>query len=154
MSTDQQAVEDAPGRSWVEVRPGALRKNFQSIRESVGSSSAIIPMVKADAYGLGVEAVVQALELEDPWGYGVATVEEGVRLRAAGVTKPVLIASPLPPEAFDRAVADGLTATLSDLDAVARLAAASTRLGRTACFHLEIDTGMGRSGFDWRRVEE
>ena len=154
MSTDQQAVEDAPGRSWVEVRPGALRENFQSIRESVGPSAAIIPMVKADAYGLGMEATVQALEAEDPWGYGVATVEEGTRLRAAGVTKPVLIASPLPPEAYDRAVADGLTTTLSDLAALDRLAAASARLGRIARFHLEIDTGMGRAGFDWRRIEE
>ena len=154
MSTDEQLVEDVPGSSWVEVRRGALRRNFRRIRESVGASSAIIPMVKANAYGLGMEAVVQALEPEGPWGYGVATVEEGTRLRAGGVVKPVVIVSPLPPEAYDLAVAEALTPTLSEVDAVDRLAASAERLGREARFHVEIDTGMGRSGFDWRRIGE
>ncbi len=154
MSTDEQAAVDAPGRSWVEVRGGALRRNFRRIRESVGPASAIIPMVKADAYGLGMEAVVRALEPEGPWGYGVATVEEGTRLRARGVVKPVVIVSPLPPEAYDLAVAEALTPTLSEVDALDRLAAAAERLGREARFHVEIDTGMGRSGFDWRRIGE
>ena len=154
MSTDEQAAVDAPGRSWVEVRCGALRRNFRRIRESVGAASAIIPMVKADAYGLGMEAVVQALEPEGPWGYGVATVEEGARLRAGGVVKPVVIVSPLPPEAYDLAVLEALTPTLSEVDAVDRLAASAERLGREARFHVEIDTGMGRSGFDWQRIGE
>jgi len=154
MSTDEQAVENAPDRSWVEIRPGALRRNFRRIRESVGASSAIIPMVKADAYGLGMEAVVTALEPESPWGYGVATVEEGARLRAGGVTKPIVIVSPLPPGAYDGAVARTLTPTLSDMDALDRLAASVERVGGQASFHIEVDTGMGRSGFDWRRVAE
>ena len=132
MSTDEQAAVDAPGRSWVEVRGGALRRNFRRIRDSVGAASAIIPMVKADAYGLGMEAVVQALEPEGPWGYGVATVEEGARLRAGGVVKPVVIVSPLPPEAYDLAVAEALTPTLSEVDALDRLAASAERLGREA----------------------
>ena len=154
MSTDGQAAVDAPGRSWVEVRGGALRRNFRRIRESVGPASAIIPMVKADAYGLGMQAVVRALEPEGPWGYGVATVEEGARLRAGGVVKPVVIVSPLLPEAYDLAVAEALTPTLSEVDALDRLAASAERLGREARFHVEIDTGMGRSGFDWRRIGE
>ena len=66
-----------PGRSWVEVRPGALRRNFRRINASVGASSVILPMVKADAYGLGMESVVRALEPENPWGFGVASLEEG-----------------------------------------------------------------------------
>ena len=81
-------------RSWVEIRPGALRRNLRRIRNAVGASSAIIPVVKADGYGLGMESVVRALEPEDPWGYGVATVEEGARLRAAGVAKPIVVMSP------------------------------------------------------------
>ena len=118
----------------------------------MGPSSAIIPMVKADAYGLGMESVVQALEPEGPWGFGVATVEEGQRLRSAGVTKPILVVSPLPPGAYDQAVAASLTPSLSQIEGVDRLAAAVERVGRSARFHVEIDTGMGRSGFDWRHV--
>jgi len=111
-------------------------------------------MVKADGYGLGMEDVVRALESEDPWGFGVATVEEGLRLRGAGVAVPLIIFSPVPPGSYDAAVTHGLTLTVSDLDSVERLATASSRIGQPARFHVEIDTGMGRSGFDWRRVRE
>ena len=111
-------------------------------------------MVKADGYGLGMDAVVGALEPEDPWGFGVATVEEGVRLRANGVEKPVVIFSPIPPAAYDRAVASDLTVTVSELEAVDRLGAAAGRRGGIARFHVEVDTGMGRSGFDWCRAHE
>ncbi len=109
-------------------------------------------MVKADGYGLGMEDVVRTLASEDPWGFGVATVEEGMKLRSGGVTTPVIIFSPVPPGSYDSAVAHDLTLTVSDLDSVERVAAAAKRTGRTGRFHVEIDTGMGRSGFDWRRV--
>ena len=111
-------------------------------------------MVKADGYGLGMEQVVRTLESEDPWGFGVATVEEGVRLRTAGVTTPVIVFSPVPPGSYEPAVAHGLTLTVSDLDSVERVTAAASRTGLIGRFHVEIDTGMGRSGFDWRRVAE
>ena len=111
-------------------------------------------MVKADGYGLGMEEVVRTLESEDPWGFGVATVEEGVTLRTAGVITPVIIFSPVPPGSYESAVAHGLTLTVSDLDSVERVTAAASRTGLIGRFHVEIDTGMGRSGFDWRRVAE
>ena len=111
-------------------------------------------MVKADGYGLGMEDVVRTLESEGPWGFGVATVEEGLRLRSAGVTTPVVVFSPVPPGSYDSAVAHDLTLTVSDLESVERVAAAATRTGHLGRFHVEIDTGMGRSGFDWRRVAE
>jgi len=148
MSTDPQA------RAWVEVRPGALRRNLQRIRESIGDAATIIPMVKADGYGLGMEDVVRALEPEHPWGFGVATVEEGMRLRRAGVAAPVIVFSPVPPGSYDSAVAHDLTLTVSDLDSVEAVAAAAAQTGHVGRFHVEVDTGMGRSGFDWRRVEE
>ncbi len=154
MSTDQQTGDDGPCRSWVEVRPGALRSNFRRIRDAVGASSAIIPVVKANGYGLGMETVARALEPEDPWGYGVATVEEGARLRAAGVAKPIVVMSPLPPGAYDVAVAQALAPAVSEMDAVRRLEAAVARVGREGRFHVEIDSGMGRAGFDWRRAAE
>jgi alanine racemase len=111
-------------------------------------------MVKADGYGLGMEDVVRALESEEPWGFGVATVEEGLRLRGAGVVIPVIVFSPVPPGSYDSAVAHDLTLTVSDLDSVDRVVAAASRTGHIGRFHVEIDTGMGRSGFDWRRVSE
>ena len=148
MSTDPRA------RAWVEVRAGALRRNLHRICQSIGDAVAVIPMVKADGYGLGMEDVVRTLESEGPWGFGVATVEEGVRLRAAGVSGALIILSPVPPGSYDAGVAHNLTLTVSDLDSVERVAAAAARTGRVGRFHVEVDTGMGRSGFDWRRVAE
>ncbi len=111
-------------------------------------------MVKADGYGLGMEDVVRTLQSEDPWGFGVATVEEGLRLRSAGVTTPVIIFNPVPPGSYDSAVAHDLTLTVSDLDSVDRVASAASRTGHVGRFHVEIDTGMGRCGFDWLGVAE
>ena len=113
----------------------------------------MIPMVKADAYGLGLGPAVSALELEDPWGYGVAAVAEGLAVRELGIDKPVVVVSPVPPDAYRAAVRAGLAVSVSDPGALERLAGAAGETGRLGRFHLEVDTGMGRAGFDWRTVE-
>ena len=104
-------------------------------------------MVKANAYGLGVDAVVDALEPLDPWGYGVAAVNEGIALRALDISRPILIATPTPPGEDDAVVEAELTPSVSDLASLRRLRAAAEARGATIDFHVEIDTGMGRSGF-------
>ncbi len=122
----------------------------------MGSDAPLIPMVKADAYGLGVSGAVSALEPIDPWGYGVATVEEGARLRELDVRRPVLVCGPIPPGSYGEALERRLTVSLSDLASLERLESASVRRssGDPAPFHIEVDTGMGRSGFDWRQAGE
>jgi alanine racemase len=135
-------------RAWVEVRLDALRANFEAVRSAVGPGCAVIPMVKADGYGLGALRVVRALDGLGPWGYGVATAEEGVALRQSGVRRPILVCGPMPPAAGGAAADAGLIATVSDLGALERWLEAAG--GRPLEFHAEVDTGMGRSGFDWR----
>ncbi|MFW6206230.1 MAG: alanine racemase, partial [Gemmatimonadota bacterium] len=76
-------------RAWVEVDLDALRANYDAIRRLAGGAG-LLPMVKADAYGVGAERVVRALEPLAPWGYGVATAGEGVLLRGLGVGRPIL----------------------------------------------------------------
>ena len=137
-------------RSWVEVRAGALRRNLARVRQAVGAEVRAIPMVKADGYGLGMENVVDCLDALEPWAYGVATVTEGLTLRDHGVDRPVLVLSPVIPERYADAVSAGLTLCLSDLEAIERLSRAAEAAGLDADFHVEIDTGMGRSGFSWQ----
>jgi len=74
--------DDPRARAWVEVDAGALRANLAHIRAAAGDSAAVIPMVKANAYGLGVREAVAVLETDEPGGYGVATVEETRRMLA------------------------------------------------------------------------
>lgn len=139
---------DGKTRAWMEIRADALRRNLARIRASVGPGPRLVPMVKADAYGTGVAGAVAALLPSDPWGLGVAAVEEGVALRALGVTRPVVVFSPVPPADVARAVEAGLILTISSLETLDLLVGAAA--GREAAFHVEVDTGMGRAGFDWR----
>ncbi len=115
-----------------------LRANAQAVRDA--AESALLPVVKADAYGLGAVRVARALEALDPWGFAVATVDEAVALRAAGLRWPVLVFTPasLGLEAVYRE--HDLRAVLDDPDAVTHW---------DVPFHLEIDSGMGRCGVRW-----
>ena len=134
----------------MEIRADALRQNLARIRSAVGPEVRLVPMVKADAYGVGVAGAVRALEAENPWAFGVSAVEEGVALRQMGVTRPILVLSPTPPASAGAAVDAGLTLSISSLECLNGLRQAAA--GRGADFHLEVDTGMGRAGFDWREA--
>ncbi len=141
--------DDPRSRAWVEVDAGAVRANLAHIRRAAGAA-AVVPMIKANAYGLGVSNAVAVLEAEEPDGYGVATVEEGLEVRALGVERPVLVMTPSPASSLPAALEGGLTLCLSDLGSLRALAAEAARRGRGATFHMEVDTGMGRAGLDWR----
>jgi alanine racemase len=144
-------------RAWVEVRLDRLRENARAVQRALRPGTALVPMVKADAYGLGMAAVVRALEtLPDgsaPWAFGVATVAEGEALRDAGWAGRVLVFAPAAPGEFARAARADLALCLSDLTGVRRWAAAAATAGRVLPFHLEVDTGMGRAGFLWSDVD-
>lgn len=141
-------------RAWVEVDLASLRRNFISIRETIGPDVSVIVMAKADGYGLGATRVVRALEPLQPWGYGVATTEEGIALRKAGVTRPILVCEPLPPDSVEAAAAAGLTATISHLSQLERWGAAARNRPGGLDFHIEIDTGMGRCGLSPSALDE
>lgn len=134
-------------RAWVEVDLGALKRNASLLAHR--SRVPLLPMVKADAYGLGVESVVWALESGEPWGYGVSSVAEGVQLRSLGVTRRVLVFTPLLVEEFDECRIHDLTPTLGD---AMRISAWHSSGG--GAWHLGIDTGMNRAGTPWDRVAE
>jgi alanine racemase len=129
-------------RAWVEIDLGALVANARTLQSACGAR--LLPMLKANGYGLGASAVARALEAVDPWGFGVATSEEGASLRRSGVVRPILVASPLTTLALDACLAADLRPAIGDLEALRAWCARSPRP-----FHLEIDTGMGRAGFRW-----
>ncbi|MGH7466446.1 MAG: alanine racemase [Longimicrobiales bacterium] len=144
-------MSNAQARAWIEVNASALRANFETIRARVGARTAILPMVKADGYGLGAAWVVRQLDPFKPWGYGVAAVSEGTALRAAGVRRPIVVFSPLTSQALAEAAHERLSIALSDLASLQRWAGLAEQ-SEFLDFHLEIDTGMGRAGFDWRET--
>lgn len=142
-----QSIESSRSRAWVDVDLGALRRNGETLARHAGVP--LLPMIKADAYGLGAVEVARALEPLDPFGFGVATVPEGVELRAHGVTRPILVFSPLTAVDLHAARQAGLTPTLGSASAITTWIA----LGG-GDWHLAIDTGMHRAGIRWDAVGE
>lgn len=104
-------------------------------------------MVKADGYGLGALRVMAALEPLRPWGAGVATCGEGIALREARHGGRIVVFAPCVATEAEDLVAAGLEPAVTSLDALEALGrAAAASGGETLPVHLEIDTGMGRSG--------
>ena len=135
-----------PERTWIEVDLGALVANARTLARLAGRAR-LLPMVKADAYGLGAVPVVRALEALDPWGFGVATVAEGRELREAGVRRRILVIAPTL-GALEEAAALDVTPSLGCDAQVARW----LELAPGRPFHVEVDTGMGRAGYHWREM--
>jgi alanine racemase len=129
-------------RAWVDVDLGALVANARALAALTGVR--LLPMVKANGYGLGAVEVTRALESLEPWGYGVASVEEGAALRAAGITRPILVVSPLLAPSVEAHLVHDLRPTIGDLVALDAWCRGSTRP-----FHVEFDTGMSRAGVRW-----
>lgn len=130
-----------------EVDLDAVRTNAIEIAKRVAPAR-VLAVVKADAYGHGAAEVGRAvIEAGVSW-LGVALVEEGVRLREAGVRIPILILSEPTPAAASAVVAFGLTPvvyTSGGIGALADAVASSSRAHPLAV-HLKVDTGMNRVG--------
>jgi alanine racemase len=127
--------------TWVEVDLDAVRHNVRTLKPD---GAELMAVVKADAYGHGDVAVAgAALEAGAAW-IGVALVEEGLRLRDAGIDAPILVLSEFPPGSETEALGAGLTPSLYSDGALRRLAAAAG--GRDVGVHVKIDTGMHRAG--------
>ena len=126
-------------RAWVEVDLGALRRNARVVQVAAGTP--LLPMIKADGYGLGAVPVARALESLDPWGYGVATWDEAAEIRQAGIGRPVLVFTPLLTADAGAVLPSGVRPCIGDAEA---LECWLTR--GSGPFHLEIDTGLRRAG--------
>jgi alanine racemase len=133
--------------AWAEVDLEAVRANTRMLVE-LARPAVLLAVVKADGYGHGAVPVARAvLEAGATW-LGVALVEEGIELRAAGIDAPVLLLSEPPPDAAPAVVAELLTPTVYTTSGVDALAKAVVDAGRDAPLpvHLKVDTGMHRVG--------
>jgi alanine racemase len=129
-----------------EVDLGAIRRNVAAIRDFVGLRVDVMPVVKADAYGHGALPIARtAIEAGAEW-IGVATVEEGAAIRKALPAATICLLSPSSTAEAEEIVVQRLVPFVSDVEGARELSKAGQRLRGTARVHLEVDTGMGRSG--------
>lgn len=140
-------------RTRVEVDLGAIVGNARAVRALTRAD--VFAVVKADGYGHGAVAVAQALTRANAAaGFAVSLVEEGVNLREAGITAPVLVMGPSQHGGEDEMVMAGLTPVIGSPEDLDALAAIAQRRQRSLEAHLKVDTGMGRLGVPVDRAAE
>ncbi|HEX6475360.1 MAG TPA: alanine racemase [Candidatus Limnocylindria bacterium] len=134
-------------RAWIEIDHGALRHNLAALRRVAGPEKQVIAVVKANAYGHGAAEVSRTLLAEGVELLAVATIDEGIALRRAGVTAPILVLWSLGRPEATLAVAHDLLPIVHDVAGIAMLEEAADP-GRRLAVHLKVDTGLGRQGAD------
>ena len=130
-------------RVWVEIDLDGLRANYRRIAAAVKPAK-VLCVLKANAYGLGVEPYAAALAKTDCVGFGVAEPHEALQLLPFG--KPVQILSSVLPDEIAPMVEAGVTLPVIDVPTAKLIDAAAKRVGRKAKVHFKLDTGMGRLG--------
>jgi len=145
------SIQTPESRAWLEVDLARLVANARTVIATSGAP--ILPMVKANGYGLGAVAVAKALEAVDPWGFGVATWPEAAELRSAKILRPIIVFTPWVTGTEDCGLGEaGVRPAIGDVDALAAWLKPSPvprPQSSSRPFHLEIDTGMSRSGIRW-----
>jgi len=148
-----QTLSRLPLRCWAEIDLAALERNLRLIRASLPSHMRYVAVVKADAYGHGLQQAAARLMHAGADLFAVANVGEATALREIGPGWPILLLGPLLPEEDSYVAEYNLTATVSTSDEVQRLNAVGQAAGRPVSVHLKIDTGMGRVGV-WHEQAE
>ncbi len=137
-------MSDTARPTRIRVDLAALSHNLRTLQGAAGVP--VMAIIKANAYGHGLVPVGRHLQACGVDQLGVAFLEEGIALRAAGVTVPILVMGGIFGPQASALIANDLEITVSSLDKLRQVEAAAEVLGRRACIHLKVDTGMERIG--------
>jgi alanine racemase len=140
--------------TWAEINLQALAENFHAVRELVHSKVKIMAVVKADAYGHGAIECGRRLAREGTDWFGVALPEEGIELREAGITQPILCLGGFWPGQEQACIQHNLVPVVYRPDMIEALDRAARNAGVVVDAHLKLDTGMGRLGVRYDKAME
>ncbi len=132
--------------TWAEIDLAAIRHNIELIKNL--TESKIMAVIKANAYGHGVEKVSQLCMEMGVTYLGVATLDEALHLRKQGITLPILIFGYVAEEYFKEVIENNISVTVYNSNYAENFSVSAQKLGKKAIVHIKIDTGMGRLGFN------
>ncbi|WP_310490414.1 alanine racemase [Chamaesiphon sp. VAR_69_metabat_338] len=142
-------------RAWVEIDRAALRHNVCQIQALVAPATKIMAVVKADAYGHGAIEVARTLVAAGVEWLAVATIPEGIELRAAGIVAPILVLGAIDTDVQVRAICQWeLQPTICTIAQATLISKAIAQLAprKPLHVHLKLDTGMSRLGANWQQA--
>ncbi len=135
-------------RIYARINMDNLRFNIDKMKSGIKDDMKVLAVVKADAYGHGAVGVSQ--RIRDMVDYfGVATIDEAMELRNAGITEPILIIGYTDSEDFLKLIDYDITQAVYDVSECERLSQVAVAAGTKIKVHIKVDTGMGRIGFPW-----
>lgn len=140
--------------TWAEIDRNALAANFHIVKDRVSQDISVMAVVKANAYGHGAVECARRLEAEGADWFGVALPEEGIELRNAGITKPILCLAGFWGGQATACLERNLVPVVYRLDAIAAFDRAARERRVVADVHVKVDTGMGRLGVRFDEVPE
>ena len=136
----------SPPRAWAEIDLGAIKNNLNVARRTAGTAG-IMPVVKAGAYGHGLESVARSLDSEGIAFFGVANVGEARRISLCGCrTRPYILGAAAPDEREEITI-NGWRSFISTLEEAEHYNSLAALYGKTLPIHISVDAGMGRGGF-------
>lgn len=136
-----------PMRVYAQIDLNALRYNLKQNMDHVGDKVKVMAIVKTDAYGHGAVHVAKALNEEGVYGFAVATVEEAMELRKAGLQNSILVLGHVFFRDLPEAITNHILLTVDNLVDAKRISEIAVAMQTTARIHIKVDTGMGRLGF-------
>ena len=131
-------------RSWLEIDLGSIQENFKRIKKKVGNRD-VMAVLKANAYGLGVKEVAQALEKVGVSRFGVAELREALAIREFS-NIPVQILGGLLQSEIKPAIENDIICPIGSVSLAKRISQVAGELKKEAIGHILVDTGMGRLG--------
>ena len=140
--------------TWAEIDLNNLVANFNKIKQRVSPAARVMAVVKANAYGHGAVECARRLASAGADWFGVALPEEGVELRSAGITQPVLCLAGFWPGQAAMCIQHKLTPVVYRLEMIEALDQAAAGAGTVVDVHVKVDTGMGRLGVRFDELSE
>lgn len=134
-------------RTWVEVNLDSLKHNYETIENRLSAGSSIMAVVKADAYGHGVENTVREFSACGCRWFAVSNLEEALQVRSINQSCSILILGYTPPEHAQALAVNNISQAVFDSGYAARLSEAALKSGVQISVHVKVDTGMSRLGF-------
>lgn len=144
MKADDISLEHFGRPTWLEIDLACVRGNYHVIRGMVPAKTRVLCVVKDDAYGHGAVPVARILQEEGADWFALATLEEALELRSAGISGRMLVFGYVPASGVQEAIAQGIALTIPNDDVAREFVGAAA--GRQLTVHLKVDTGMGRGG--------
>ncbi|MBN2500384.1 MAG: alanine racemase [Anaerolineales bacterium] len=139
--------------TYVEIDLERLTENYRAIQQQVGAAM-VMPILKANAYGHGLIEVAMHMQKIDVPYLGVAYLEEGLLLREAGITTPILVLGGIIGSQVPLFIKNDLTLTASSIEKLEHVDRAAKQVGKQAKVHLKIDTGMERIGVHYYNAKD